>query len=265
VRENIRTATQTHTLATQSSLLRNALAHHSCWIEATLGISLAETIATYTDLPLAQLAITHLLGLPQSHGYRSRLHSLDQRVLSIATPIDRPPLPRMGMGSELASKLASRRDHCLAEWADLPVALHVDGLSAPIVELPFATLLGPDSMVEDHDTVLIFERSLAAEVLALLEEAELHRYWGATEQKTRLRIQATSTIESDGLRSGRDRGMATICDKLGYMTATQRLGSIQYLLIRANRRPICWAWLKRSSTVSQRAASAARGSDRTYL
>jgi hypothetical protein len=32
-------------------------------------------------------------------------------------------------------------------------------------------------------------------------------YWGATEQKTRLRIQATSTIESDGIRHGRP-GMA---------------------------------------------------------
>jgi hypothetical protein len=33
--------------------------------------------------------------------------------------------------------------------------------------------------------------------------AALLGYWGATEQKTRLRIQATSTIESDGLRSAR--------------------------------------------------------------
>jgi hypothetical protein len=29
-------------------------------------------------------------------------------------------------------------------------------------------------------------------------------YWGAMEQKTRLRIQATSHVESDGLRSGRN-------------------------------------------------------------
>jgi hypothetical protein len=76
-------------------------------------------------------------------------------------------------------------------------------------------------------------------------------YWGATEQKTRLRIQATSTIESDGLRSGRNRRMATIRDRLGHMTATQRLGSIKYLLLRANPRPVCWLWVNRSSTVSQ--------------
>ena len=42
----------------------------------------------------------------------------------------------------------------------------------------------------------------------------------------------TSTIESDGLRSGRNRGMATIRDKLGHMFATQRLGSIQYLVFK---------------------------------
>jgi Beta-lactamase len=53
-------------------------------------------------------------------------------------------------------------------------------------------------------------------------------YWGATEQKTRLRIQVTSTIEPDGLRSGRNWGMAMIRDRLGHMTATQRLGSTQY-------------------------------------
>ena len=61
-------------------------------------------------------------------------------------------------------------------------------------------------------------------------------YWGATEQKTRLRIQVTSTIEPDGLRSGRNWGMATIRDRLGHMTATQGLGSIKYLLLRANLR-----------------------------
>jgi hypothetical protein len=89
-------------------------------------------------------------------------------------------------------------------------------------------------------------------------------YWGATEQKTRLRIQVTSTIESGGLRSGRNRGMATTRDRLGHMFATQRLGWIQYLLIKGNLRPVCWPWPRRSSTASQRAASAARGSDRTY-
>ena len=80
---------------------------------------------------------------------------------------------------------------------------------------------------------------------------------GIPEQKTRLSIQATSTIESDGLRSGRNRRMAMIRRRLGDMTATQRLGSIKYLLMRANLRPVCWLWLNRSSTASQRAASAA--------
>jgi hypothetical protein len=53
-------------------------------------------------------------------------------------------------------------------------------------------------------------------------------YWGATEQKTRLRIQMTSTIEPDRLRSGRNWGMAMIRHRLAHMTATQRLGSTQY-------------------------------------
>jgi hypothetical protein len=72
-------------------------------------------------------------------------------------------------------------------------------------------------------------------------------------------------ISRTGSGTGRNRGMAPIRDRLGHMTATQRLGSFQYLLIRANLRPVCWPWLKRSSTASQRAASAARGSDRIYL
>jgi hypothetical protein len=175
-------------------LLRNALAHHSSWIEETLGVPLADTIATFTDLPLAQLAITHVLGLPESHGYRSQLRSFDQRVLSIATPTDRPPLLRVGMGSERASKLASRRDRCLAEWTDLPIALQFHGLSALIIALPLASRLGPDSIVEDQDTVLIFEHSLAAEVLALLEEAELH------ERQPKLRVYqgATSDVRNAG-------------------------------------------------------------------
>jgi hypothetical protein len=194
VRENIRTAVQIHTLAIKSSLLREALAHHCCWIEETLGVPLADTIATFTDLPLPQLAITHLLGLPQSHVYRSQLRSLDPRVLSIATPTDRPPLLRVGMGSEHASKLASRRDRCLAEWIDTPIALHVHGLSMPVVALPLTSRLGPDSIGEDQDTVLIFQHSLAAEVLALLEQAELH------ERQPKLRVYqgATSDVRNAG-------------------------------------------------------------------
>jgi hypothetical protein len=155
-------------------LLRDALAQHRCWIEATLGVPLAESIATYTDLPLAQLAIPHLLGLPQSHGKRSQLRSFSQRISSVKTLTDRPLLLEFKMGSEHANKLAARRDRCLAEWIDTPIALHVRDLRVPIIALPLATLLGPNSVIEDHDTVLIFERSLAAEVLALLEQAELH-------------------------------------------------------------------------------------------
>jgi hypothetical protein len=194
VRENIRTAIQRHTLAIKSSLPRDTLAHHRCWIEATLGISLAETIVTYTDLPLAQLAISHLLGLPQSHGKRSQLRSFSQRISSVKTLTDRPLLLEFKMGSENANKLASRRDRCLAEWTDTPIALHVHGLRAPIIALPLATLLGSASVIEDHDTVLIFERSLAAEVLALLEEAELH------ERRPQLRVYqcAASDVRNAG-------------------------------------------------------------------
>jgi hypothetical protein len=47
-------------------------------------------------------------------------------------------------------------------------------------------------------------------------------YWGATEQRTRLRIQATSTIESDGLRSGRNRVWQRFRDRLGHMTVVLR-------------------------------------------
>jgi hypothetical protein len=89
-------------------------------------------------------------------------------------------------------------------------------------------------------------------------------YWGATEQKTRLRIQATSTIESDGLRSGRNRRMATIRDRLGDMTATQRLGSIKYLVTRANL-PCLLAVAEQELDGEPKSSVGSPGSDRTYL
>lgn len=54
-------------------------------------------------------------------------------------------------------------------------------------------------------------------------------YWGATEQKTRLRIQVTSTLESDGLRSGRNRRMATIRDRLVPHDRNSKVGVDQIL------------------------------------
>jgi hypothetical protein len=74
----------------------------------------------------------------------------------------------------------------------------------------------------------IFQSAFEGDELPLLEGLGELGYWGATEQKTRLRIQLASIIEPDGLRSGRNWGMATIRDRLGHVTATQRFGSIQY-------------------------------------
>ena len=48
---------------------------------------------------------------------------------------------------------------------------------------------------------------------------------GATEQNTRLRIQATSTIKSDGAPE-RPGVWQRFRNRLGHMTASQRLGSI---------------------------------------
>jgi hypothetical protein len=50
-------------------------------------------------------------------------------------------------------------------------------------------------------------------------------------RRSYLRIRVTSTIESDGLRSGRNRGTATIRDRLATYSQLKRLGSIEYLLI----------------------------------
>jgi hypothetical protein len=49
----------------------------------------------------------------------------------------------------------------------------------------------------------------------------------AGQVKVFLAVSAIQTIEPDGLRSGRNWGMATIPNRLDHMTATQRLGSIR--------------------------------------
>ena len=75
----------------------------------------------------------------------------------------------------------------------------------------------------------------------------------------------TSTIESDGSGAAVNRVWKPFATDWATCSQLKGLGSIQYLLINGNLRGVCWPWLKRSSTPSQRAASAAQGSDRTYL
>jgi hypothetical protein len=71
-----------------------------------------------------------------------------------------------------------------------------------------------------------------------LRQMSFFGYWGATEQKTRLRIQVTSTIEPDGPRSDRNWGMATIRDGLCH-DRNPKIG-VDPILIRDNLRPVCW-------------------------
>ena len=56
-----------------------------------------------------------------------------------------------------------------------------------------------DERIPSDDELHTLKASAAAGVAVVVA-----RYWGAMEQKTRLRIQATSSVQSDGLRSGRN-------------------------------------------------------------
>jgi hypothetical protein len=106
--------------------------------------------------------------------------------------------------------------------------LDEDGIYHP-AEFNDRLLLGLKGTMSEAELHLIRARTRGKiHRRSTLEEFRLSGYWGATEQKTRLRIQVTSTIEPDGLRSGRNWGMAMIRDRLGHITATQRLGSTQY-------------------------------------
>jgi hypothetical protein len=64
--------TSVHEFAARPTLLRKALEFHQEWIEATLGVALADVVIFQVDLNLAQIGVEKILACSSSPDAASR-------------------------------------------------------------------------------------------------------------------------------------------------------------------------------------------------
>jgi hypothetical protein len=169
--------TSVHEFATRPTVLRKALEFHQQWIEATLGVALADVVIFQVDLNLAQIGVEKIISCSSKPDATSRaVRRLRPLVLSADIPPGFPPLVQL---SKLPSKVdlgavleGSRAGgHLDLEWQDCPVALRLHGIAAPVVAVNISYHAGLSSN-ESVENLLITKRECAEEVVRLVEDVD---------------------------------------------------------------------------------------------
>jgi ATPase family associated with various cellular activities (AAA) len=170
--------TRVHEFATRPTVLRKALEFHQEWIEATLGVALADVVIFQVDLNLAQIGVEKVLACSSRPDATSRaIRRLRPLVVSVDIPPGFPPLVEL---SKLPSKVDLRavlegsqtRGHLDPEWQDCPVAMRLNGIAAPVVAVNVSYHAGLSSNHESVENLLITRRECAEEVVRLVEDVD---------------------------------------------------------------------------------------------
>jgi hypothetical protein len=168
---------RTHEFATKPALLRKALEFHQTWLEAALGVAIADVVIFQIDLNLAQIGVEKILACSNRPDASRAVRRLRPLVVSVDTPQGFPPLIEL-------SKLPHKVDlaalfegwqtgaRLSLEWQDCPVAIGLHGITAPIIALNLFYHSGPDSDSEGVANLLVTRRECAAEVVRLVEDID---------------------------------------------------------------------------------------------
>jgi hypothetical protein len=166
---------QMHEFLPTQFLLRRALESHQTWMEAKLGVTLAEAVIFKIDFDLTQIAVEKILGCSDrlDPDYKAA-RSLTPFLASAEIPSGFAPLlgltarpPEDDSGSLLSSPHSGRRFDL--QWKDCPVALRLHGMASPVIALNAFYHEGPDSCGETMACLLITKRECAAELVGFLE------------------------------------------------------------------------------------------------
>jgi hypothetical protein len=167
-----------HEFATRPTVLRKALEFHQEWIEATLGIALADVVMFQVDLNLAQIGVEKILACSSRPDATSRVvRRLRPLVISANIPPGFPPLVEL---SKLPHKVNLRAvlegsetgDRLDLEWQDCPVAIRLQGVAAPVIAVNIYYHAGLSSNRESVENLLITRRECAEEVVRLVEDID---------------------------------------------------------------------------------------------
>jgi hypothetical protein len=182
-----------HEFLPSTALLRRTLELHQSWIEASLGVSLADAVIIQVDVDLGQIGIEKILACSNrlDAAYKAA-RSLSPLLASAAIPPGFPPLlelsersPEGDLGSALDSPQSGRRFNL--EWQDCPIAMRLHRMTSPVIAMNAYYHSGPNSGPESVSHLLITKRECAAEVVRLVEDLDrrdtqpqLHVLYGST-------------------------------------------------------------------------------------
>jgi hypothetical protein len=165
-------------------LLRKTLESHKSWMEAKLGVALADAVILEVDIDLAQIGVEKILGCSTRADATSRAaRSLIPLLASAETPPGFPPLLELSKRA-LRGKANSFFESDAffdeprtglrfnLEWKDCPVAMRFQRVTTPVIAWNAHYHMGPGSGEESVAHLLITRRECAAELVALVEDLD---------------------------------------------------------------------------------------------
>jgi hypothetical protein len=168
-----------HTYATRSAQIRRVIDAHREWIEACLGVKLAEAVILDTEVPFDEAALP-LLGYFDAN---AEVSTQVARLIEQLQFVEIPPshVPHVGMTKARALRPALRwilpdtADSCAYSMylVECPVHLRLRDLSFPLVAISIKYHSGPDSAGEDGQDVVLIPRSGMESFVSLLKKITL--------------------------------------------------------------------------------------------
>jgi hypothetical protein len=155
----------------KSTIIRQFIEGYKPWIEEQLGVTIGEMIQLRFDHNISTIAAW--LTLPEAKFADSEMglkRLFQKRLRRVEFPPDTMPAIAMRIVPDEASTFASREQLWRPNWLDCPVAIHLEGMTSPIVVINVSFVAGGQGTSEWREIVLVC-RDSAQVFLTLMQQA----------------------------------------------------------------------------------------------
>jgi SpoVK/Ycf46/Vps4 family AAA+-type ATPase len=179
----------------KSKILRQTVSKYRRWIESSLGVPMASTVAVTTSLPITQVGVNQVLGYRNDHYPDFRTAA---KLLAHVESMTTPPREQVFVTAQtegdyedmdVTSAPTSGFDLHSLEWGTCPVCIRLKGTGTTMVVLRADFLPSPQSYTAESQHVIVAPQHALDEVVQLLNHLaerearpKLHTFQGVSRE-----------------------------------------------------------------------------------